>query len=374
MAINITTEPTYPNVTYTDLLYAVSSSLISNDQYQYVMDVVQAGEVLVRIKQYPNPAGTGIFNPARILNDYIEYNQSWKTNNEFYPTTTVQTFSIRFGEEYGTSPSSSVTLYNGVGVPGPPIVSGSDALVFPGTVDPNNGISFNWQSQSMALTDTPYEGQELSYDDYHTMAFYNDGGYTNMSVEYSPGPTLSYSLTSGSNGFTTVPISTLNIGAGAAWDSVIVTAGSETWTFNKAEECNYDRIRFAFVNEYGFWDYYGFNLPQRKITTVNRQQINRPFVNYSTLTAAYQATRRGKDYYNIQYNDSITVTTPFVDQTTAEWLAQMLESPSVFVQDGDNFLPIIITNGNYTHNTNKRSQKTFQYDISFQYSNTRLGR
>ena len=59
---------------------------------------------------------------------------------------------------------------------------------------------------------------------------------------------------------------------------------------------------------------------------------------------------------------------------TAEWLSQMLESPSVFLQQGENFIPIVITNGNYTHFTNKRSQKTFQYDITFQYSNVRLGR
>ncbi len=52
----------------------------------------------------------------------------------------------------------------------------------------------------------------------------------------------------------------------------------------------------------------------------------------------------------------------------------MLESPSVFVQSGDNFLPVVITNGSYVHNTNKRSQKTFQYDITFEYANQQLGR
>ena len=38
MALNITTQPTYPNVTYTNLLYAISSSNVSEDQYQFVMD------------------------------------------------------------------------------------------------------------------------------------------------------------------------------------------------------------------------------------------------------------------------------------------------------------------------------------------------
>lgn len=374
MAITITTEPTYPNAVYTNLIYAVSSSQSDSDQFQYVMDIVQGNERLVRVKQYPNPNAVGIFDPARILNDYIAYDESWKIDNVTEPTTAVQTFSIRFGEEYGSSPSSSVTLYDGNGNVGSPAKSGSSAVVFGGVIDPNNGTSFNWQSQSMALTDVPTQGVEISYDDYHTMPFYTDGTLTEVSVDYNPGPTLTYDIDSGSSGFTNVPISTLNIEAGANWTEIEVTAGSDTWTFVKAEECNYDRVRFAFINEYGMWDYYGFNLPIRKQTTVNRQMVTKPFVNYSSVAGDYDVNRRGKDYYNTQYNDSITVTTPYIDKTTAEWLSQLMESPSVFLQEGTKFIPIIITNANYTHYTNLRGQKTFQYDITFQYSNTRVGR
>jgi hypothetical protein len=374
MAITLVTQPTFPNFTYTNLVYAVSSSVNSQPQFQYVMDVTQGGVLLSRTKQYPNPNGVGIFDPSRILNDYLTYEESWTVNNETTPTSQVQDFQIRFGEEYGTSVSSSVILYDGNGNPGSPAVQGTTSTVTPGVVDPNNGISFNWQSQSMALTNMPYTDQELSYNDYHTMTFYNSGNLVTASVDYNPGPTIEYDISSSANGFSIVPISTKNIGAGANWTTVTVTAGSDTWVFNKAEECNYDRIRFAFINKYGQWDYYGFNLPIRKTTTVNRQQIEKPFVNYSSVSGTYDVNRRGKDYYNTQYNDSISVTTPYINQETAIWLSELLESPSVFLQEGSSFIPIIITNGSYTHYTNLRGQKTFQYDIQYQYSNNRVGR
>jgi len=375
MAISIVTQPTYPNASYTNLVYAVSSSLSENDQYQYVMDVTQNDIVLVRTKQYPNPQGNAIFDPARIINDYLSYDASWQIDNVTGPLTAVQTFVIKFGEEYGTSPSSSVTLYNGSGGAGAPGVSGSDAIVFPGVIDPNNGVGFNWVSSSQALTNMP-NTQTLSYDDYLTMAFYTtESASDEVEVDYNPGATLTYDIAaSSSNGFAAVPISTKNIEAGAAWDEIVVTYNNETWTFTKDEECNYDRIRFAFVNNYGMWDYYGFNLPIRKQTTMDRQMVDKPFVNYGSNSGQYDVNRRGKDYYNTQYTDSISVTTPLIDKTTAEWLSEMLESPSVFVQENDNFVPIIITNASYNHYTNLRGQKTFQYDISFQYSNQRIGR
>lgn len=371
MAVTIQSQPTYPNAAYTHLLYSLSSTETDNPQFQYVMDITQNGQILTRIKQYPNPQAAAIFDPARILNDYIEYDQVWRTANVAPAVTSVQNFNIYFGEEYGTSPSSSVTLYNGSGQVGPPAVTGTTSVVFGGTIDPNNGSSFNWDAQSQALTNMPSTENYLAYDDYHTMSFYNDGSLGTVTVQYSPGQTLNYTLPTG---FSTVPISSLNIGAPANWSTVLVTAGSQTWQFRLADDCNYERVRFAFINKDGFWDYYGVNLPYRRVTSIERQSLKKPFVNYSEAISSYNMQRRGTDYYNIQYNDDYTLSTDWLDQSQAEWLSEMLESPSVFVQQGSDFVPIIITNGTYTHNTNRRSQKTFQFDISYQYSNQRLGR
>jgi len=370
MAVSVTASPSYPNVTYTHILYSVSSTNSGNPQYQFVLDVKQGGERLARLKQYPNPNAIGIFDVSRILADYIEYDENWKTSTAASPVQSVQEFDILFGEEYGTSISSSTTVYDGNGNPGNPAVTPGTAEVFGGTVDPNNGSSFNWQPQAV-LSNRPTRGLSISYDEYETISLYLTSSAT-VTVDYNPGGPSTYSLAAG---FYTIPIGSQNIGIPDAFTEIAVGIGATTiLDYTLATQCNYDRVRFAFINKFGFWDYYGFNLPVKRTTSTQRNSITKPMVNYSGVVAGYNEQRRGKDLYNVQYNDEFSVTTPLLDQAESEWLAELFESPSVFLQEGDDFLPIVITNGSYTHNTNKRSQKTFQYEINYQYANNRIGR
>ena len=370
MAVSIVSQPSYPNATYTNLLYTISSNQSGQAQYQYVMDVKQGPNLLSRVKQYPNPNSVAVFNPARILNDYIDYDENWKITNTSSPVSSVQDFTISFGEEYGTSVSSSVELYDGNGNIGAPAVTGTTAEVFAGVVDPNNGISFNWQPQAI-LSNRPTSNLTIDYDEYETLSLYNDGGLTSVTVNYTPGGSSVYNLTTG---FNSIPIAGKNINIPPQWNGITVSVDGFIYNYTASEDCNYQRVRFAFINKLGFWDYYGFNLPIRKTTTMNRQSLTRPMVNYSAAVSSYNVTRRGQDYYNIQYTDSQTVTTPFLSQEEAEWLGELIESPSVYLQEGDNFIPIVMTNGNYVHNTNKRGQKTFQYELTYQYANNRIGR
>jgi hypothetical protein len=367
--ITVNAQPPYPNATYTHLLYTITSTESGQPQYQYVMDVKQGGALLTRIRQYPNPAAAGIFDPSRILNDYINYDPNWKTSTNAIPVSSVQTFDILFGEEYGTSVSSSVVLYDGVGSPGAPGVATTPAEVFGAVVDPNNGISFNWQEQEV-LSNIPTTENFITEDEYQTLSVYNDGTLSSVTVNYNPGGQSVYNLQAG---FNTIPVGGKNIGV-TGWDTITVSVGSTNYTWTKVENCNYDRVRFAFINKFGFWDFFGWNLPIRKTTTMTRQSLTRPMVNYSSQLSVYNNERRGQDFYNIQYNSAINVSTDWLDQSQANWLSELLESPSVFVQDGDLFNPVVITNGSYVHNTNKKSQKTFQYDITFEYANQQLGR
>ena len=353
MAYSITQQPTTPNVTYTNLVYVVSSSAYASPQFQYVMDVKQGGNLLTRIKQYPNPYGVGIFDPSRVLNDYLEYDLSW-IQDDFTPVTSVQTFNIEFGEEYGSSPSSSIALTASLA---------TDTIeVFPGIVDPNNGTSYNWLDSGSAvlLTDRP-SNIPVSSTDIFSITAYN-GTATSKTL----------SITGGEGG--SVPAGEFKQFTLTPSSDKTITYNGRTITIPQEEDCNYDRVNFAFINNYGFWDYYGINLPIRKETSVNRQTILKPFVNYSSNLSPYNVNRRGIDTYNVKYTDDYVVTTPPISQDHAEWLTQLLESPEVFIQQGVQFVPIEISNSTYTHNTNRRGQKLFQYEIQYRYANPRQSR
>lgn len=374
MAITITQQPTYPNVTHTDLLYVVSSDEATEAQFQYVMDIVSGSQVLNTVRQYPNPAGDAVFDPSRILDDYLLYDPLWTISSLTPAQKTVQTFTINFGEEYGTSSTSPVTLYNGSGSPGRPAVTGTPSQVFPGVVERNNGVSYNWQAQNK-LSDRP-SNIPISSDDYVTISLYDAGSLPNTTVTYknaagSTIATLSYNT---SQGFSTIPVSSKNVSNYSSFATIDVNINGTVTTFTKSEDCNYDRLNFAFINKYGFWDYYGVNLPVKRNTTVQRDTITKTFVDWSTTASSYDITRRGKDAYNTMVTDNYSVSTDWLDQTEAAWLSQMIESPSVFLQQGTTFVPVSITNADYVHNTNARSQKAFQYEIQYQFSNQRRSR
>ena len=143
MAVTLTQQPTTPNAAYTNLLYVVSGSTTTNQpQYSYVMDIYESGSstLLNRVTQKPNPAGVGVFDPSRFLQSQLDYDGNWKTNGKARFVNAVGDFTIKFGEQYGTSISSSITVYENL--------TSHELRVFPGIVDPNNGSSFNFDSSS----------------------------------------------------------------------------------------------------------------------------------------------------------------------------------------------------------------------------------
>ena len=132
MAVTLVSRPTTPNVTGTKLLFEVSGSDISHPQYAYVMDIYLSGssERIDRQFQQPNPDGVAEFNPAEVLRGQLDYDNFWKITGSVYPVNAAKTFDLRFGESYGTSTSSSITIYTGS--------SNNYLQVFPGVLNPNN--------------------------------------------------------------------------------------------------------------------------------------------------------------------------------------------------------------------------------------------
>jgi hypothetical protein len=413
MAITIVRQPTYPNVTGTNLVYTVTSTRTSEPQFQYVMDILQGSTIVTRVRQFPNPAGAGVFDIHRIVGDYLDIDEIWKTTSAVNGSNMGKEFAINFGEEWGTSSTSSVILYNGTtDAPGNPARAGNAITVFAGVVDPNNGSGYNFNTAPYyaikPLSKYPFNNtgtynadtaKPIAVTDYFTFSYLN-----NPADEVEEVIIKTYTATGSLLATSVLDVSTANVtgsivhipvgpknmidkgstyasqfNANWAYYSVEtafeISSGTKFagW-FKREQECHYDRVRFAFVNSLGVWDYYGFNLPVSKTTNVTRSKVTRPFVDYSSADSTYDVNRRGHDYYNTSYEDRFIVTTNYIDQDTAKWLSDLMESPSVFVQEENNFLPIIITNTSYTHYTNTRGQKTFQYTIEYQYANTRLNR
>jgi len=299
MAITIQQDPTTPNVANSNLVYVVTSNLSSNAQFQYVLDIRDNSDTLIqRVKQQPNPSAKGVFDIGNIIPTQLGTDAVWNTDAAVTQSNVGQDFKITFGEEYGSSPSSSLTQsYNET--------SGSEYyFYFDGFQNESALKNFNWNSASKydeedtdggtfthqnGLTDFPAT-QSIRLEDYHTISFLNgnllgefsgslDSGsaqdvYAVIMRQYdSTGTEISESViynngNGGPRGNSIQPWSTVYQNQDESTRLIHFPAGPENWSdagFPIDTDTSYYELTFnnqalspTGVNEDGIWGQYRF--------------------------------------------------------------------------------------------------------------------
>jgi hypothetical protein len=453
------------NLANSDMLWEVTSVSSSAPQFQYVCALQDGcGNVLTTIKQQPNPSNKGVFNLGRIVRQYLDYDNHaltiGDTGSLFNKNSqTAKFFKVAFGEEYGTSTTSSVTSYSGVGnATGAPAFTGSTPFYYliNGTLDPNSG-DWNWQTGSyfkmepipftgsfayqVALTDAPRSqyvkaadyasisvlngnlnqstssAQDIAYVEYNIYTNGTASNYTFTNLDntnniYTGGPRTG-SITDTFPGtiqpcssslrpFQTSGSLLLHVGVGpqnlidngnvpaitGSWDYYTVkfyprgasgantSASWDSFTFTKQTNCAYDGKRFAFINNYGVFDYFNFTLATNQNTSLETGLYKQSFVPYSTPinSVPYNRERRGTNGYYTNITENFQVYSDWLTQEEADWLGQLFYSPNVFIQEGNIWLPIIITDTQFLNRTNPRTQKNFNYVVNYTLANNKRSR
>ena len=101
-----------------------------------------------------------------------------------------------------------------------------------------------------------------------------------------------------------------------------------------------------------------------------------PYIDYSTrnTTINYNSARRGETQYLNRMANNYTAETDWLTTEQAKWLFELFESPSVFVQNGNQFEGIIITNASEQYRTNVEGQRMFKFTIRYRKSNSKRSR
>ena len=433
MAINLIVSASTPNAAYSYLQYVVTGSgpaeNYTNNQYKFIMDVYISGSTdkVARVTQPPNLNTGSVFNPADIFQQYAFFDYVWDITGSVLSTGSMKNYTLQFGEQYGTSPSSSLTVY-------PNLVSSSIAVI--PAIDNSNdnyiGIKdFQIPTGSEILTNMPsnrdgtqtivanddWENiQYLTLNDYMTLSALKSGSLgintAHIAVKDVNGNNLSYvayPLVSGGDyelhhlgcGPKNI-IDKGGIGAtaiqhpSASYVDIVFHTKDIQYrlspnyqnnqgdifgpgiiaSYGKPYQCG-DYTRFAWINEYGVYDYYNVWSPLRKRTEINKEQLTESRINYwlgnTTNASVISQNKKGRgtvDLYK-QYKDIYQISTEYIPEVTANWIKFMFFSPSVFIQTDNGFLPIVITNSNYKVNTQQSANKLFQYEIEFVYAKAR---
>jgi hypothetical protein len=133
-------------------------------------------------------------------------------------------------------------------------------------------------------------------------------------------------------------------------------------------ECfRYTQKRFKWKNRMGGWDYFTFNLRSDRTVEIERSNYRKALNTVTNNKYGYTVGNRGNTTYNVNAKDSEIVFSNWLTNDEATWLEELYTSPDVYILDGTNELPIILTDTSLKIGE-KENQGLISYSINYEYA------
>ena len=396
-----------------------------------------ADELIGTFKTTPNNAGVGIFDLRPVLESFV----SPDNEPSFYATykgiqnsvtsfpihltdkfslsdKSIKYFAIRFKIEYAdtaTDPvnapsddtdSAQYTMFNGV-------LQYDDVLT-----KSLFGNDYGYNLQNFELTDSDSQflsnaptTQYARLTDYGTFPFLNfvpDSTYsvTTFILKYydSSGSLLDNETvqnTTATGGAASVGNSNTMLnyfgafpanldGWSTKWDThkadisyyTIQDSGgdSQVYTINIIcpNERGYEGIRLAWLNQWGTWDYYTFNMKSTRSVQTNRTSYTQLGGTWNESTFKFSDYKGGKKNFRVNSTEKIRLNTDFVTEAEGVWFEELINSTEVYIVNGfstdvSNTItnkyvePVVLTTSSYVKKT-IANDKLMQYTIEIEKS------
>lgn len=359
MAFTIKAVPPAYSSIQDDLIYTVAfpehtSDSVTYPNYKFIGDVYVGATLVARIKKVQDPiTAIGIFNVGQIVRNYV--------NALFDPmggSLVAQelgdgqfniTVTMHFGEEYGFNAfldqvvdASRVFFnnYNGRLV-------GNLSSLIPLT----NKVASNRPAKGQTFLTSAYNF--ISYFPISTASIgitvTPSGGGTAFSDVIVPSAAFNLQVFNVSPGaLNAAHPGTIN----AATTSYTVRIGGQTYTYKIICEAMYQPYMIHFLNQYGGFDSKIFGKVSRRSFDITKTDFGKlPYtvdgdgnVNYFSSNGVYNENR---SVYSSQYTEKITLNSDLLTDVEYVWLADLLLSPMIYIEDGGYFFPIQISDTNY---------------------------
>ena len=140
----------------------------------------------------------------------------------------------------------------------------------------------------------------------------------------------------------------------------------------------YEGIRLTWLNKWGTWDYYTFNMKSTKSVTTNRTSYTQLGGTWNESSFKIAGYKGGKKNFRVNSTEKIKLNTDFVSEAEGVWFEQLINSNEVYVLEGfqtdssfsslNNYVqPATITTSSYTRKTianDRLMQYTFEIEKS----------
>jgi|GEM_PF-1619325 len=337
-------------------------------------------ELLLRLKSFPNPDNScGLFNIGMIARNYVgnRFDKSANGivakqfgNNEFFCY--LQAF---MGEEYGDTeylnlvedqPRKYYNHYNGRLLSGYTILDGyADKFA-------TNAPASRWVRLDSNLF-VPYFAKSGIAITLSITATLLDSSTSTVTYGYTPTADnlVMFNLSPDAINFQALGL-TIN----ETVKKYTVTIGDQEIVFNLYCEPKYTPYTLHWLNKLGGYDSFDFVKKSVKtLTSIEKKSFTKlqyvmdasGFI--SNYSDSGKVLNEGVSVYNTQWKEKLKLNSDNISEAEYAWLAELVTSPQIFIEQEDVFVPVIITQSDYDFK-NAVNDRVFNLTIDVEYGDT----
>lgn len=391
MSIIFTQQPQTITSAYNPNVFSFSGSNVSENSYQFIVNITFNNQTYPFT--YPTRQGTalGVFNAQKVIESQVtqDINLLGETGFTVCSNSVVQ-YVVTVGEQY--IPSGST------------ILSSTTAIV---TADTVTAINFSLDTLefpdydytqyklnnfvSSFLTNAP-QTQSIGTGQ-HAFLHLITSGY-NVSCnsiqvkKYSSSNVLlgtesfynTYTGSSYNENFLRVAVGTADIEDtlsanfldNASYYTVQAMDSGAT-PVSKVMRYNitcydFDPIRFHFLNKKGGFDSFNFECRRRDKMKIARTTYQRNINTFANGVYSYDKTSRGTVQATTDVENTFTVLSNWLTEDESTWLAELVSSPVIFIEEDGTFIPVTVSNDFYEPNKLYRNNPLFNLELDVAYS------
>ena len=146
-------------------------------------------------------------------------------------------------------------------------------------------------------------------------------------------------------------------------------------------ERGYEGIRLTWLNQWGTWDYYTFNMKSVRTLTTNRTSYTQTGGTWNESTFQIAGYKGGKKNFRVNSTEKIKLNTDFVTEAEGVWFEELINSNEVYIVkgfDGNEVTPfntitnkyidpVVVTTSSFVKKT-IANDKVMQYTIEIEKS------
>mgnify|MGYP003148948963 CR=1 FL=1 len=143
----------------------------------------------------------------------------------------------------------------------------------------------------------------------------------------------------------------------------------------------YEAIRLTWLNQWGTWDYYTFNMKSTRSIKTKRIPYTQQGGTWNKSTFQIKGWKGGKKNFRVNSTEKIKLNTDFVTEAEGVWFEELINSPEVYIVNGydetevapfdtitNKYIePVVLTTSSYVKKTianDKLMQYTFEIEKS----------